>query len=140
MWAVFERFDTRILVRDLAVGSVAPQFSTSLVIDLAENFRLRPDIVITGAGRKLVVDTKYKSTVPTSGDLYRVCAYAGVMGVQDVMLLYAERTVALTLTISRKGVRVHICGVDLEGDREAIVESVLGAAVNLMADRDSGVE
>lgn len=60
--------------------------------------------MIAEGGRKLVVvDTKYKAVAPTSGDLHQVCAYAGVLGVQDVMLLYTEPTEARTLTIAGTG-------------------------------------
>lgn len=135
MWSVFERFVARVLARELTTENVSAQYSTPLVRNSSETFLIRPDIVISEGGlRHLVVDTKFKSAAPTSGDLYQMCAYAGVLGVKDVMLLYAEPAESRTLTMSGTGVRVHIRGVDLSGDRDIVVQSVVNSVGSVRSD------
>lgn len=141
MWSVFERFVARILAQELTTESVSAQYSTPLVIESRESFLIRPDIVISEGGVcRLVIDTKFKSATPTSGDLYQMCAYAGVLGVKDVMLLYAEPTKPRTLTISGTGVRVHIRGVDLNDDRDILVQSVVNTVCSVRSDLQSAHE
>ena len=141
MWSVFERFVARILAQKLTGARVSSQYSTPLVNESTEPFLIRPDIVIMEGGlRRVVVDTKFKSAVPTSGDLYQMCAYAGVLGVQDVMLLYAEPAEPRTLTVSGTGVRVHIRGVDLSGDRDLAVQSVVYAVTSVRSNLHSAIQ
>ncbi len=89
---------------------------------------------------RLVIDTRFNYATPTSGDLYQMCAYAGVLGVKDVMLLHAEPAKPRTLPISGTGVRVHIRGVDLNDDSDILVRSVVNTVCSVRSDLQSAHE
>lgn len=128
MWKVFERFVARVLTRHVEDRTVDAQYSTRLFVDGRPSVQLRPDIVISrGSSITDVIDTKYKNADPSSADLHQMCAYAAVLGVTDVTLLYAERIQSQTLTIAGSGVRVHLKGVDLNEEPEEILRAVLAA-------------
>lgn len=98
--------------------------------------RIRPDLVLTGDEGlpAVVLDTKYKRAEPTPSDLYQMHVYARKFGVQDVVLLYAERTDPRMLLLEGSGredadaIRLHVRGIDLTLHQDEIRHHMLAAA------------
>lgn len=118
---VFEDFVTAALgdaLQGLQPGSrVQGQFRTTL--DTGGDVDLRPDIVwLDGAERPLAVaDAKYKAEKPSgfpNADVYQALAYATVLDLPDVHLIYAKGNEPVrTYEVRHSPVRVHAHVLDL---------------------------
>lgn len=132
MWKVFERFVARVLASHFGDSAVDAQHSRRLFTDGRPAIQIRPDIVLrSGPSITAVIDTKYKTADPASADLYQMSTYASVLKVPDVTLLYAEPIPPQTLTIAGSGARIHLRGVDLSRELDAIVEDILAVSADL---------
>ncbi|WP_309064909.1 McrC family protein [Microbacterium sp.] len=107
-------------------------------LDADGRIRMRPDIVISRAGRVLTVaDTKYKvwgsdDGSPPNADVYQSLAYAVTADVREVHLLYVSGDVApRRYDIPPTGTTVIAHAVDLSGEPAELVERVraLGASL-----------
>lgn len=97
-----------------------------------KRFALRPDLVLTGKGKTIIMDTKWKNLIDSQrinygisqSDMYQMYAYSKKYGAADVWLLYpvneAMRNHTPIRFDSRDGTTVHIFFVDLENMQSSI--------------------
>ncbi|MEL6769432.1 MAG: hypothetical protein AAFP18_00015 [Bacteroidota bacterium] len=126
---LFEDFVTAFLVRNahrlgfhgtVPLRDVRPQYALGKLFDA---FPMRVDLLLEDvAGRRLLVDAKYKATDPEAhhaglvqADFYQMHAYAraGTRPYDDVVLLYPA-TGGIRRTYTANGVRLHIREIDLK--------------------------
>lgn len=93
---LFEDFIFGFVEKELPELNVKAQIS-DIHLDLAKNFKLKPDLKIQATGIDYLVDTKYKiiysdSIDPKNGisqnDLYQMAAYAIRFNIQNIKLFY----------------------------------------------------
>jgi len=134
---VYEDFVGRVFREQLRITGYEVELQVSdWRLDTDGKVRMRPDIVISRAGRVCTVaDTKYKVWGGTSGsppnpDVYQALAYAITAGVPRAHLLYVSGEVEPRLyEIPAAGVTVIAHAVDLSGNPEELL-----AAVQRLAD------
>ncbi|CAO5251004.1 McrC family protein [Frankia sp. AgKG'84/4] len=132
MYAVYERWLTASLRRELERHGGAVDGQRVVHLDEAEKVAARPDITWWQGTRCLaVIDAKYKAhaSVPTE-DLYQLVTYCAALGLPDGHLVYAGGS-PITHTILRAGVRIHAHVVDLSQPVPVLLDQIgrLGAAV-----------
>ena len=130
---VFERFLQRMLAESMTAEGLTVRWEgESRHLDRGRSVSLVPDMVICDGPTPLcIADAKYKETgwdpddeqAATSvrnADVYQMLAYCVGYGVNDAVLIYAERTSHEIIEIPLDGrlIRVHSLGIDLtrEGD------------------------
>jgi 5-methylcytosine-specific restriction enzyme subunit McrC len=120
---LFQDFVARVLASYVPPGiKLRPQFPWSL--DIAGQVAIQPDLVWLRGDRPLfVADCKYKryDTLPSTADLYQLCAYCAALGVRrGALIVPAIGTPALQpLVIRENNTEIHILALDLtpaEGD------------------------
>lgn len=139
---IFEDFLTcalRDALQPLRPGSaVVGQFSTCL--DEEQIIALRPDVVWLDQLEQpvAVVDAKYKAEKPAgfpNADVYQALAYATVLNLPDVHLIYAKGNEPVrTYHVRHSPVRVHAHVLDLALPPVSLLEHV-GALAARIADR-----
>jgi len=89
---------------------------------------IKPDIIIRGKNKKLIIDTKYKF-IPDSSDFYQAAAYSLVHNCNSVLLLPEEdQELSDGYEIQNKGIpisennRIHVKTIKLE-DSEDFIEN-----------------
>lgn len=90
-WRIYEAAVARAMREktDPALESVSAQYVEPLASNRADR-TIRPDIVARYPhGQLLVMDTKFKDKEPQQADLYQSITYSRVLGVEEVVLLYA---------------------------------------------------
>lgn len=109
---LFEAFVAHLAADGLPDTCVAAQRAAPL--DRDQRVWLRPDLVISRAGRPVVVlDTKYKlDAVPDSTDLYQLATYCQALGAAHGVLVYPAPTAAPPLAL-QGGVTLHSLSLDL---------------------------
>ena len=95
---VFENFIYGFIDKELKDINVKAQ-SGAVHLDQSKNFRLKPDLILEIAGKRIVADTKYKvldhsGNDPKNGmsqnDLYQMVAYAIRLECDHIVLLYPD--------------------------------------------------
>jgi len=93
---VFEDFIFGFIEKEIEEVKAKAQV-TSTYLDAAQNFALRPDLMLKVAGKSIIADTKYKIVYsddkdPKKGisqsDLYQMLAYAVRFKIDEIILFY----------------------------------------------------
>lgn len=90
-WRIYEAAVARAMREktDPALDTVSAQYVEPLASNRADR-TIRPDIVARYPhGQLLVMDSKFKDKEPQQADLYQSITYSRVLGVEEVVLLYA---------------------------------------------------
>src|SRR5690606_2420023 len=91
---VFEDFIYGFIEKEIEVVNPKGQ-STGTYLDEAQNFGLKPDLILDFGYKRIIADTKYKLVYydnldPKKGisqsDLYQMLAYAVRFGIQEIKL------------------------------------------------------
>lgn len=126
---VYEAYVTAVAQRELLPHNLHVHSQSSYYFDEDRQHVLRPDIVVTNASGEplLVADVKYKvpkDGLPVSSDLYQVLAYANIVGVRRVALIYPEidpRTYRVVEPVGGGGgVTVDVIRFSLDGSRDQL--------------------
>ncbi|WP_340399535.1 McrC family protein [Paenibacillus sp. FSL H8-0079] len=141
MEKIFERYVAVLLRKSLAPEGlkVRTQDQSQHLFQSPSRFNLRPDIVVEGNGKVVVLDTKWKllTSRPDYGisqaDMYQAYVYAKKYGARTVYLLYPwhpglSRINEPVVYDSGDGVNVKIGFIDLSLGKESvykIIESML---------------
>lgn len=122
---LFEDFVTEALKRQTGHFKVTDQAQTRFTSsNLGTNRMLRPDITVFHNNQvRLAIDVKYKQANPTMADLYQLNAYADTLNLDDVTLVYGEKTEHQVLT-TEAGKRIHLRGLDLSAEPQQILEEI----------------
>lgn len=137
---LFEGFVTQVLKTQVpAPFTVHAQSSSSL--DLADEVRLRPDLLIRRGQHTVVVgDCKYKRIQAGEHrhqDLYQLLAYCTALDVRQGLLIYPQHLapVDTSMVVRNSDVSIFEVTIDLSGDVnglsascEALLEAVLDLA------------
>lgn len=136
---IFEDFVTAALrdaLQELLPGSrVQAQFATTL--DDGGDVDLRPDIVWLDAADEplAVADAKYKAEKPSgfpNADVYQALAYATVLQLPNVHLVYAKGNEQVkTYQVRHSPVRVHAHALDLAQPPRALLAQVTWLAAHI---------
>ena len=138
VWRVFESAVARAVRTSRPDLGVHTQM-VSQFIDGHNEFRLRPDLVISRGGRVIaVMDTKYKFADPQPADLYQMFTYASFYGIDTAHLIYAANTPRKALpelAVSGTGIAIQLHALNLdhpdltfESDIADLVERVVSTA------------
>lgn len=101
---VFEDFIYGFIEKEIEIVNPKGQ-ATGTYLDEAQNFGLKPDLILDFGYKRIIADTKYKLVYydnldPKKGisqsDLYQMLAYAVRFGIQEIKLFYPN-TVAIDL-------------------------------------------
>ncbi|MCW5880550.1 MAG: hypothetical protein KIS91_06420 [Anaerolineae bacterium] len=127
---LFEAFVAHLVTDGLSDARVTAQRHTPL--DRDQRVWLRPDLVVTRAGRPVVVlDTKYKlAATPDTPDLYQLATYCQALGVTHGVLVYPAPATTPPLVL-QGGVTLHSLSLDL-GVSPAALPAACAAFVEAM--------
>lgn len=118
MWKIYEDFVCVALKEALRAYGGRSSLQHHLYFDDNRQIDMKPDFYWTdAAGRRVVVDAKYKAEKPTgfpNADLYQMLAYCTVLGIDEGHLVYAEGNADRTShTTVGSGVRIRCHTLDL---------------------------
>jgi 5-methylcytosine-specific restriction enzyme subunit McrC len=108
----------------------------ALVLDEDRRVRPEPDLSLWDGSRCVFVgDAKYKQTQDGEiADIYQLLAYCSATGLDDGLLLYAEKSPGATHhRIVRGGPRLRIETVDLSATLEEVLRRCLNVATEIAA-------
>lgn len=101
-WRIYETAVARALRESMRFRTVEAQYVEYLATNRTDR-TIRPDIVAQyHDGRLLVLDTKFKDKEPQPNDLYQAVTYSRVLGVKEVVLLYAGDHETVTYNIRQR--------------------------------------
>lgn len=135
MARLFERFVAKRLRALLALHGVRTFEQDRHPLDEAEAYVVKPDLVLQqdSSGKRLVVDTKYKTGDHASReDLYQMIAYCRALSVPRGVLIQVGRGESSSIAVRDQATEIEVLHIDLSGTPRQVSEQLAQVAVCLV--------